>query len=181
MTRRSLCLLLSCAMSAGVAAGQEPPKVSVSQPLVREVTDYVDLTGRVEAGESVDIRARTGGAIETIAVRAGAAVKKGDVMFKLDDRLLRAELDKATAAVEQAEARLRRTAADLERVKKLASTGAVSKEDLERAEADRADAQAGLRAAQAERELAQVRLSFATVTAPINGKIGRPLVSVGSI
>src|SRR4051812_8400258 len=96
----------ACNKSApgNIAPPPPPPVVTVAKPLVRDVTDFEEFTGRVEATESVDIRARVGGYLEEIRFKSGADVKKDDILFLIDPRPFQAALDQAKAQVAQAEA-----------------------------------------------------------------------------
>src|SRR5262245_22279698 len=80
-------MLTACspeAAQAAVAQGPTAPQVSVAEVLERQVTDYQEFTGRIEAVERVELRPRVSGAIESVAFREGAEVKKGDVLFVID-------------------------------------------------------------------------------------------------
>jgi RND family efflux transporter MFP subunit len=187
MTPRSACLWFACVLSVltGGALGNEKPaapsEVAVIQPLARDVTDYQDFTGRIEAAQSVEIRARATGMLDKVAFQAGAAVKKGDLLFQIDPRPYRAALDKADADVRLAEAHLKRLSTDLERARALAAKGSIGRDELDKIEGDRAEAQAALEAGKAARELVQLELNYAQVTSPIDGRIGRPLLDAGNL
>src|SRR5260370_1136002 len=96
-------LILGAALLGGVHAAKDPelapPAVAISQPVAREVTDYEDYTGRTEAVANVELRARVTGYIDKVHVKSGATVKRGDVLFEIDARPYRAELDQADAEV----------------------------------------------------------------------------------
>ncbi len=156
------------------------PKVMVSQPIAREVTDHTDFQGRVEPSEAVEVRTRVAGEVTEVAFKPGQVVKKGDLLFRLDPRTHKAHLDKAEAEAEQAQAKVRRAAAEFARVKRIAETGAAAKEEVESAAAARADAEAALKGARAEVELARLKLESTRVTAPIAGRAGRPSVVAGA-
>jgi RND family efflux transporter MFP subunit len=158
-----------------------PPEVAVSQPLAREVTDYEDFTGRTEAVQRVDLRARVTGYIDKVNFKEGASVKRGDVLFEIDPRPYKAELDQAAAELVLAEARLKKAATDLERAKALLKAKGISQEEYANIEADVLVAQAGVQAARARRERAQLNLEFTKVTAPIDGKIDRPALTAGNL
>ena len=83
-----------------------PPSVTVAHPVVREVTDYQDFTGHIEAAQTAEIRARASGNLDKVCFKPGMSVKKGDVLFEIDPRLYQAELDQAAGAVKQAQIRL---------------------------------------------------------------------------
>src|SRR5690242_21471813 len=107
MLRNALLLVMT---AFGLAAGggchpaaqvppPQPPTIPVSRPVQREVTDYVDYTGRTDAVESVGVRARVTGYISRVLFQEGAEVKKGDVLFEIDPRPYQAQLDQAKAQV----------------------------------------------------------------------------------
>jgi RND family efflux transporter MFP subunit len=168
-------------LAASAACSAAPPEVPVSRPVAAEVTDYEDFTGRIEAAQTVDLRARVTGYLVKIAFRAGSAVNQGDLLFEIDPRPYQAELDKAQAEVTRAEARLKRLTADFERAKKLMAGGGIGAENFDRIAGDREEAQAALHAAQAARDVAKLNLSFTKVTAPIAGKIGQPALDAGNL
>src|SRR5262245_51083057 len=97
MKLQSHCLwpVLVVATMANRSATAEPPEVTVCHPVVREVTDYDDFTGRVEAVQTVEVRARVSGYLAKIAFKEGTMVKRGDLLFEIDSRPYRAELEKA--------------------------------------------------------------------------------------
>jgi RND family efflux transporter MFP subunit len=156
-------------------------KVEVSRPLSREVFDYEDFTGRTEAVESVEIRARVTGMLTKVLFQAGSLVKQGDLLFEIDPRPYQAELDKVEAEVRRAEARLKHQAEEVERAKKLLENKTLSREEFSRALAGREDAEGALRVARAGRDLAKLNLMFTRITAPITGRIGRPSLSPGNL
>src|SRR3954451_529427 len=106
-----------------------PPEGPVVRPVEREVFDHADYAGRTEASTTVQIRSRTDGAIDKVLFKEGSAVKKGDVLFQLDDRLQRAEVAKAEAELRRAEAHLKGSELDLARLSKLADAKAISREE----------------------------------------------------
>jgi multidrug efflux pump subunit AcrA (membrane-fusion protein) len=135
-----------------VGAAAPLPQVEVVQPASREVSDYEVFTGRTEASATVQLRARVTGYLTRVHFKNGAEVKRGDVLFEIDSRPYKAELDKAEAALTLAEARLKKADA-----------------------AGREEARARVRVARAARELARLNLAFTRVTAPLSGRMGRPL------
>jgi RND family efflux transporter MFP subunit len=196
MTIRVLGLCFTCSLlllTAGSVGGvrpvpklarrlaQQAEKVAVANPVIREVADYQDYTGRVEAGATVELRARVTGELVKVGFKAGERVKKGDLLFEIDPRTYKSELDRAEADVERAEARLRRAAADLERAKRLIRNRAISQEEMDVIVAAMGEARPAVHAAKASREIAALNLSFTRITAPIAGRIGRPLVTEGNL
>lgn len=98
-----------------------PPTVSVAQPLVKTVTDWDEYTGRIEATDSVEVRARVNGSLNSIHFREGAIVKKGDLLFVIDPRPYEAALTRTQGDLAQAEARLRLATNNLDRTGRCSS------------------------------------------------------------
>ncbi len=158
-----------------------PPEVEVSLPLTGEVTDYVDFPGRIEAVNSVEIRARVTGYLDQVHFREGADVKQGDLLFEIDRRSYEAELARAEGNVVQSEGRLTRLNGDYERAQALQAKGAMSKEELARITGDRTEAQGAVAVNKAARDLAALNVSFTKVRAPISGRISRRSISPGNL
>jgi multidrug efflux system membrane fusion protein len=186
--RSSLLFGLALSLFAGCGAEHQAPHaggpqvVRVSRPELREVTDYVYFTGRSEAVESVEVRSRVTGYLVDIDFKSGAEVTKGQRLFKIDPRPYQAEFDQAEGQVLLAKARLSLAKADVARGHDVAKTpGAISQQDLDRYESAAAEADASLRAAQASSESAALNLKFTDVVSPIDGIVGRNLLSVGNL
>jgi RND family efflux transporter MFP subunit len=154
---------------------------AISQPLVREVNEYAIFTGRTAARQTVELRARVSGMLDKVDVQAGQIVEKDTVLFEIDPRPYRAELDRAVAEVNLAQSRVKRASSDLKRAKSLMQKNMVSQEEVAQVEGQADEAEAALRVTQASLELAKLKLSFTKVTAPVSGKIGRPLLSEGNL
>jgi RND family efflux transporter MFP subunit len=163
------------------AAVSVPPSVTVAHPIAREVTDFVEFVGRIEAAQTVELRALVTGTLDKVNFKPGQNVKQGDVLFEIDSRLYKAELDKAAAAVKQAQIHLDQKTRDFERFKELLKRMAVSREEYDHAVTDRDEAAAAVKTAEAAMNVAKVRLSYTSIAAPFSGKIGRPLLDVGNI
>ncbi len=162
-----------------------PVKVEVAVPLEQEVTDFQDFTGRLEAVESVEIRARVSGYLTKIAfdpsIELGAEVKVGDLLFEIDERPYQNSLESTQANLAKAEAQQQTAAAELARTEELVAKKAATARDLERDAGQKAVADASIAAAKASINQAQLDLEFAKITAPISGRIGRPLLTVGNL
>jgi RND family efflux transporter MFP subunit len=158
-----------------------PLDVTVVQPVSKAVTDYEDFTGRTDASQSVDLRARVTGYLEKVDFRDGAEVKKGQVLFEIDSRPYLAEQQKAEAALALAEVRRRLAETAAQRAAELLANKAIGKEEYDQAAGKRAVADAAIRVAQSDVEAARLKLSFTRVTAPINGRIGRHVLDVGNL
>lgn len=178
----SLCLgLAGCARNGPETAPAAPPTVSVSYPVERDVTDYVDFTGRTAAVDSVEVRARVFGYLDKVNFKEGTLVKKGDVLFEIDPRTYEAVLKQAEGNLEATEARLKRLDADLTRTRDLINQKAASRADLDKVVGDRGEAAASITALKAAVEQAKLDLGFTKVLAPIDGRVSRYLVTVGNL
>jgi multidrug efflux system membrane fusion protein len=157
--------------------------IPVSQPVQREVTEYYDYTGRLDAVQSLDVRARVTGYLVQMPFREGAEVKKGDLLFEIDPRPYQAQLEAAKAQVALAEANYRLAQAENARSKVIArrDPGAISAEDLERYAAQEAQANANLGVARANLKTAELYLSFTRVTSPIDGIVSRYFYTLGNL
>jgi RND family efflux transporter MFP subunit len=145
------------------------------------VTDYADFTGRTAAVDSVEVRARVSGYLNKVHFKEGALVKKDDKLFEIDPRPYRADLDRAKGTVAQIDARVRRLERDYQRAKNLITRRAVGQEEYDRYESDYREAVANLDVAKANRDLAALNLEYASVTAPVSGRVSRYVVTVGNL
>jgi multidrug efflux system membrane fusion protein len=161
--------------------GGEPPVIPVSQPVKRQITDFMDFSGRTEAVTRVDIRARVGGFLVKTAFKEGGEVRQGDLLFEIDPRPYQAELEQAVAALALSEVRLKRLTMDFQRAKRLAVTKAISQEELDKIAGDVAEGEAALRVPRAAVDVAKLRLSFTKVSAPCDGVIGRSRLAPGNL
>jgi RND family efflux transporter MFP subunit len=177
-----LCLVLAgCARAPSPAPEAAPTPVTVSRPVQRDVTDYADFTGRTAAVDSVEVRARVLGYLDKVHFKEGALVKQGDLLFEIDPRPYRADLERAVGTVAQYDARVHRTEHDYRRVKSLLTRGAVGQEEYDRYEADYREAAANLDVARANRNLAALNLEYSRITAPVSGRVSRYVVTVGNL
>lgn len=176
------CLIAGCERQASSApAAPPPPAVTVSQPLQREVIEWDEYIGRLEASETVEVRARVSGFLDAVEFQDGQLVEEGQLLFRIDARPFRAEMDRAQAAVAGAQARVQNTSDELKRLEGMrATTVATEKEYQDQVYANRA-AQAELAAATAALRTAGLNLEFTEVLAPIHGRISRKLVTPGNL
>ena len=158
-----------------------PPQVTVATPLVRQITDWDEYTGRLAAVDSVEIRPRVSGYLQSVHFEDGALVKRGDLLFVIDPRPYEAALDEARADLTQAKVRLELASNDLDRAKRLFTARAISEEELDARTKAHREAEASLEAAQAAEKGSALNLEFARIKAPISGRIGRKLVTVGNL
>src|SRR5713101_3499467 len=129
--------LTGCARAPREAPAAAPVTVTASYPAERDVTDYAEFTARIAAVDSVEVRAHVWGYLDKVNFREGALVNKGDVLLEIDPRTYRAVHDQAQAQVALAEAQFKFRDAQLKRNESLASSKAVSREELEQSRADR--------------------------------------------
>jgi multidrug efflux system membrane fusion protein len=160
---------------------QAPHPVTVGHPARREAAPYQDYTGRTEAASSVNLHARVTGYLTKVAFKGGSEVRPGDLLYELDPHPYQAELVKAEANLAVVETHLKRAEADVARVKAQLGKGSLSREDYDKVVGDRDEVAAGVDAARAVRERARLNLSFTKVSAPVGGRIGRPLVDPGNL
>lgn len=164
------------------AESQMPPvKVKVAQPLQKEVLEWDEYTGRIEAMETVEVRARVDGYLDRVNFKAGDKVKKGDLLFVIDPRPYRAELNRAEGELERAKARLELAKNDLQRAEHLRRAKAISEEEYDARSKGQREAIAAVRAAEAAAQTARLNLEFTEVRAPIGGRIARELVTPGNL
>lgn len=179
--------LLALAVLAGCSGGQAaeqappPPEVGVAEVLVRPVSQWDEYSGRIEAVETVELRPRVSGYIEKVNYREGQEVKKGDVLFVIDDRSYRAELARAEAALRRARAQAELARSEAERARRLVEEQAIATETYEQRRAAAEQARAELAAAQAAVDAARLDLEWTRVRAPIDGRAGRALVTAGNL
>jgi RND family efflux transporter MFP subunit len=144
------------------------------------VTNWDQYPAHLEAIETVEVRCRVPGYIESIHFVDGAEVKAGDLLFVIDPRTYQADLDHAVAQRQQAESHLELTRNDLHRAESLRGTKAISEEDYDNRSKTAREAEGALAAAKASEDMARINLEYTQVRAPINGRIGRRLVTVGN-
>ncbi|MEJ2515855.1 MAG: efflux RND transporter periplasmic adaptor subunit [Gammaproteobacteria bacterium] len=173
--------LAACGQAPGPQGPQGPPEVTVARPLVMQVMDWDEYTGRLEAVGSVEVRARVSGYLESVHFDEGTVVEQGDLLFVIDPRPYEAALNEARAGLTSAEVRRDLARNDLARARKLFESRAVSEEELDSRNKELREAMASLEAARAAVQGSELDLEFTRVRAPIRGRIGRELVTVGNL
>ncbi|MBY0295851.1 MAG: efflux RND transporter periplasmic adaptor subunit [Methylobacterium sp.] len=174
-------LILAAGPGAAQAPGGPPPTVVVAKPVVKEVVEHDDFTGRFNAVEFVEVRARVTGYLEKIHFQDGALVKKGDPLFTIDRRPYKAALDQAQASLASAQARLNFTTTDLERAQTLSRSGNISEQVTDQRRQASLTAQADVDNATAALRQAQLNYDFTEVRSPITGRISQRNVTEGNI
>jgi RND family efflux transporter MFP subunit len=175
-------LLDACDRGGPPAAAQAPPPapVTVTKPLSREVRDWDEYTGHLQSPETANVAARVSGLIEKTSFKEGALVKRGDVLFEIDARPFKADLDNKEATVVKDKAQLDLAKADAARSEQLLAQKAVSKQEVDTNNARVEQAAAQLEADKAAAETGHLALDWTKVTAPIAGRVSRIYVTVGN-
>lgn len=173
--------LLGCQRRAAAPPEVPPPKVTVAKPVQKEVADYRDYTGHLEAVETVEVRARVKGFLEKVHFKEGAEVKKGDVLYDIDPRTFQAEVRKAEADLAAKEAQVKLAQSEVARAAKQRLTNAISEEEYVQRQATEATSAAAREQARAALEAARLELGFTKVTSPIDGRVSRTLVTPGNL
>ncbi len=182
LTSLLLAAVIGCQRKTPQVATAKPPATPVSLPIEREVTDYVDFTGRTNAVNSVDVRARVSGYLKEMPFKEGAEVEKDATLFLVDDRPYKAQYDQAMGQVNLYKAQLALAKANYARDKDVAKTpGAVSVQQLDQDKAAVDEADAAVKAFQASLEVYNLNLSFTKVTSPIDGQISRYYLTLGNL
>jgi len=174
--------LLACGCGRGGGPPQRPPAtVTVIHPLQQEVVDWEDFAGRLQSPESTNIQARISGVITQTPFKEGALVREGDVLFVIDDRPFKADLDNKKATVAKDAAQVDLTAAQLARSQRLLQTHVLDQQDYDIAQANYRQAQAQLVADKAAQEASELNLEWTEVRAPIAGLVSKIDVTVGNL
>jgi multidrug efflux system membrane fusion protein len=175
--------LVGCTVGEAGSPPPAPPapEVTTAEVAVRDLNDWAEFTGRLEAVESVEIRARVGGYVESVHFSEGGRVAAGDLLYQIDPRPFKAEVARLRAERERALAQLKLAESYRERAERLLARNATSQEEAEQLAADADVAAAQLASIGAALEAAELDLSFTRVTAPIAGRVSRAIVTAGNL
>lgn len=174
-------VLAGCGSQAAEQGAPPPPAVGAAPVLVKQVSQWDEFTGRIEPVESVELRPRVSGYIDKVNYAEGQEVKKGDVLFTIDDRSYKAELARAQAALVRARSQAELNRSEASRARKLADQQAISTESWEQRKAAADQAVADVLAAEAAVETARLNLDWTRVRSPIDGRAGRAQVTAGNL
>ena len=182
----TLLLLAACgkpaqSTPAPANGGPPPPPVGVITVSPQPLGLGTELPGRLEASRVAQVRARAAGIVQKRLFREGGDVKAGQALFAIDATPYRAALSSAQAALARSQANLAQATAQAERFKPLVEANAISKQEFVNAVAAQKSAEADVAAGRAAVQSAQINLGYASVTAPISGRIGRALVTEGAL
>jgi multidrug efflux system membrane fusion protein len=167
--------------AAEPVAAPPPPDVTVAQVLLRPVSDTNAFTGRIQSVDTIQIKPRVSGYIDSVHFVEGSQVKKGDLLFTIDPRPYRAESDRLAANLAQALAEAKNADANAARGTKLVDQHAVSREEADRLDTAAASAKAQVASVQAALDNARLNLSFTEVRAPIDGKVSNAQITAGNL
>jgi RND family efflux transporter MFP subunit len=177
----ALAAVIFAAVSAPAAAQQGPMPVTVAKPLIKKITEWDEYTGRFEATNRVEIRARVSGFLESTHFKDGDLVNKGDLLFVIDPRPFEAQLDVAKASLEAAKTRVNLAEREFKRAESLLKRNNISRETFDQRQAELATAQSTVLSAQAQARIAKLNLEFTQVKAPISGRVSDARVDVGNL
>ena len=170
------------AAESSTAAPRPPaPKVTVASVEEKFLTEYEEIVGRVDAAETVELRARVSGHLDAVNFEAGQLVKKGDLLFTIDPRWYRAQFDLASAQADQARAHAAVAEREAKRAAELLAASAVSSDEAEARESRAVEARAALASAEASLAVARLDLEHTEVRAPIAGRVSRAIVTPGNL
>ena len=171
----------ACTPTAAQQGPPPAPQVKVAEVVARDVTEWDEFTGRLEAVNTVAIRPRVSGYVSAVKFAEGAVVRQGDVLFQIDPRPFQAEVDRLRAEVARTKATVQRATSELQRAERLATENAISNEERDRRAAFAQESSAQVDAVEAALRAAELNLEFTRVTAPIEGRVGRAIVTPGNL
>jgi multidrug efflux system membrane fusion protein len=183
-------VMATCGAASGCHRGPlvppvsgDTPLITVSVPVERPVTDFTDFTGRTDAPYTWEARARVTGYLVAMPYREGSEVKKGEILFEIDDRPYKDDLDKAKGEVERDKAAVVKAQADLDIALDTAklNPGAISKQEIAKRTGTRDEAVGNLKVAQAAEAHAQLNYDWCKVRSPITGRVSRYNLTLGNL
>jgi multidrug efflux system membrane fusion protein len=181
----AIALLLIAAAEFGCRKASQPQQgplpVNVVTVIEKEVNEWDEFTGRLEAVESVDIRPRVSGYITEIPFSHGAIVKKGDLLYVIDPRPYQADFDRAAAELERMESQLKLAQIELDRAKDLRAKNTISASEFDQKAATYQGALAAVRSAEAAKNSAALNLEFTQIKSPIDGRVSDARITLGNL
>lgn len=186
---KSLLALVAVAIGIGLAGCEKPaqapaasaPAVTVANPTKRTVTDWDEFTGRFDAIEQVQVRARVTGFVMSVDFKDGAIVKTGDLLYVIDPRQYEAAAEQARGQLADAKAKVDLAERELARAETLVKTSAVSESVVDQRRQTLSAAQAATMQAEGALKRALLDVEYTRVVAPIDGRVSRHLVTVGNL
>jgi RND family efflux transporter MFP subunit len=163
------------------APPQDPLPVNVVTVIEKEVNEWDEFTGRLEAVESVEIRPRVSGYITEVHIEAGAIIKKGDLLYVIDPRPYQADFDRAAAEFERMQAQLKLAQIELDRAKELRTKNTISASEFDQKAATYQGASAAAASAEAAKNSAALNLEFTQIKSPIDGRVSDARITLGNL
>lgn len=181
-------LVLFAALTSSIGCGDEnsfvpppPPPVTIAQPEVDQITDYLEFTGTTVASGQAEVRARVSGVLESMHFEPGRPVEAGQLLFVIEPDQYEARLQAAEAELASARANLERAQIELKRAERLRERRAGSDIDVVKWRGERDLAQASIKSAEAKIARSTLLLGYTQVRAPIAGRVGRDQVDIGNL
>jgi multidrug efflux system membrane fusion protein len=171
----------ACARTAAQPADPPLPQVTVAEVISRDITEWDEFTGRIEAVNTVSVRPRVSGYVAAVRFQEGAIVSRGDLLFEIDARPFQTEVDRLRAELVRARATIQRATSELQRAERLSAENAISHEERDRRSAFAQESAAQASAVEAALRAAELNLEFTRVIAPISGRVGRAIVTEGNL
>lgn len=170
-----------CDRKPAAAAAPPPPPVTVAHPLQKNITEWDEYTGRFQAVETVELRARVSGYIDQVHVNEGQLVKQGDLLFVIDQRPFRLAVDQAKADLQRAQAKLDIATLDVQRATPLIQNQTLTGREFDTRKSTQRDAEGQVASAEAALKTAELNLEWTEVRAPITGRISDKRVDAGNL
>ena len=158
-----------------------PPQVTVAMPVIQGVTDYLEFTGTTVAFDHAEARARVAGVLESMHFTPGTYVEQGELLFVIDPRQYKAELQAAEAELASAQADVKLAQTELARAKELYKQNAGPESDVVKWQGQLGTTRADILIAEAKIESAELLVEYSQVAAPISGRVGREQVDLGNL
>ena len=176
-------VLSGCDSATANTAGAAPaaPPITAALVIEKPVTETQEFSGRLEAVERVDIRARVGGFITQVYFKPGSLVKKGDLLFEIDPRPFQAEASRAEAAANSAKARADLAKLELDRSERLLADKAIAQREYDEKASSLKELDANVRAAQASLQAARLNIAYTKVQSPITGRVSKAEITTGNL
>jgi membrane fusion protein, multidrug efflux system len=174
-------VLVGCDNKPAAGAAPPPPAVKVARPLQKVITEWNEFTGRFTAVETVEVRARVSGVIDSVHFQEGQIVKQGDLLFVIDPRPYRIAVEQAKAEIERAKARLEIAHLDVQRAAPLVRSQAVTEREFDVRRSTERDAAAQVASLEAALKQADLNLEWTEVRAPVSGRISDKRVDAGNL
>ncbi|HVV98411.1 MAG TPA: efflux RND transporter periplasmic adaptor subunit [Rhodanobacteraceae bacterium] len=175
--------LAACARSqaSGPTPAPPAPEVTVATVIAKQLRDFEEFTGRLEAVDSVEIRPRVSGFIDSVQFTEGARVRKGQLLFRIDPRPFQAEVNRLTAELRRARSQAALAESNHSRGERLISQKLISQQDFDQLATTASTANDEIGSAQAALEAARLNLEFTEVRSPIDGRVSRALITAGNL